>query len=386
MTHPITRRQLLRRGAVGGAAFLTLPGLLAACGGGNGGNGGDGGGDEVADVLRFANWPLYIDIDEDTKTRPTLDKFTEETGISVDYFEEINDNTTYFAKIQGPLSQGRGIDRDIIVLSDNERPLGLMIDSGWVEPLDKDRIPNIENLIPAQQSPPFDPNREFSLPWQSGMTGIAWNPNLTEPVTSITQLLEDTRLRGKVTMLTNMADSLGLVMKENGDDPAEVSDESFQRAIDRVQEAVDNGQIRNFTGNEYAEPLSTGSLAACVAWSGDIVQLQLDNPALRWVIPDAGGMIWTDNMIIPQGGSAATASTFMNFVYDPVNQAPIAAYVNYVPPVSGTKEILVRSDPEIANNQLIFPNDETLAKVTQFDSSALDNESYIEQWQKVLGA
>jgi spermidine/putrescine transport system substrate-binding protein len=383
INRPLTRRTLLQRGAAG-ATILTLPGLLAACGGGGGGGG--GGDDEVKDVLNFANWPLYIDIDEATKERPSLDAFTAESGIKVNYFEEINDNATYFAKIQGPLSQGRSIDRDIIVLTDNERFLALMIDNGWAEKLDKDKIPNIDNLIEAQQSPPFDPDREYTLPWQSGMTGIAWNPKLTEPVTSISQLLDDPKLKGKITMLSNMADSVGLVLLDDGADPTSVTDETFDAAVDRVQKAVDGGQIRRFTGNDYAEQLTSGSIAAAVAWSGDIVQLQLDNPDLEWAIPEAGGMIWTDNMIIPLGGSPATASTYMNFVYDPQNQAPIAAYVNYVPPVQGTKDVLVAEDPDTANNQLIFPDDETLSEVSQFDSTALNNEDYIDKWQQVLGA
>jgi spermidine/putrescine transport system substrate-binding protein len=383
MHTPITRRQLVQRGAAG-VTLLSLPGLLAACGGDGGGG---AAGDEVKDVLNFANWPLYIDIDEDTKARPTLDAFTAETGIKVNYYEEINDNATYFAKVQGPLSQGRGIDRDIFVFTDNSRFPSLLIENGWVEKLDKDLIPNIENLIPAQQSPPFDPDREYSLPWQSGMTGIAWNPKVSNgEVTSIDRLLTDPALKGKVTMLSEMADSVGLVMLQNGDDPTEVTDETFDAAIAKIQKAVDSGQIRRFTGNDYAEQLASGSIAAAVAWSGDIVQLQIDNPDLQFAIPDAGGMIWTDNMMIPLGGSAATASTFMNFVYDPVNQAPIAAYVNYVPPVSGTKEVLAADDPEIANNQLIFPDDATLESVSQFDSTALNNDTYIEQWQKVLGA
>ncbi|MDH4178672.1 MAG: spermidine/putrescine ABC transporter substrate-binding protein, partial [Thermoleophilia bacterium] len=334
----------------------------------------------------FANWPLYVDVDEDTKTFPTLDKFTEETGIKVNYFEEINDNATYFAKVQGPLSQGRSIDRDIFVFTDNSRFPSLLIENGWVEKLNKDLIPNISNLIPAQQSPPFDPDREYSLPWQSGMTGIAWNPKLTGPVTSIEQLLTDPKLKGKVTMLTEMADSVGLVMKQNGDDPTSVSDDTFDAAIAVVQKAVDDGQIRRFTGNDYAQPLSQGNIAAAVAWSGDIVQLQIDNPDLEFAIPDAGGMIWTDNMLVPLGGSAATASTFMNFVYDPVNAAPIEAYVNYIPPVAGTKDELAKIDPELANNPLIIPDDATLEKVSGFDATALNNESYIEKWQQVLGA
>ncbi len=382
MNPNLTRRQLVQRGAAG-ITILSLPGLLAACGG----DGGGGADDELKDALNFANWPLYIDIDEKTKKRPTLDAFTAETGIKVNYFEEINDNATYFAKVQGPLSQGRGIDRDIFVFTDNSRFPSLLIENGWVEKLNRDLIPNIENLIPAQESPSFDPNREYSLPWQSGMTGIAWNPKVTKgDVTSIEQLLTDPSLKGKVTMLSEMADSVGLMMRQNGDDPTQVTDETFDAAVAAIQQAVDSGQIRRFTGNDYAEQLTSGSIAAAVAWSGDIVQLQIDNPDLKFTIPDAGGMIWTDNMMIPLGGSIATASTFMNFVYDPVNQAPIAAYVNYVPSVTGTKEVLAADDPETANNPLIFPDEATLEQVSQFDSSALNNEDYIQKWQQVLGA
>ncbi len=376
MNPRLTRQELLRRGAAGGA-LLAFPSILAACGGDGGGDASD----ELKDVLNFSNWELYIDIDKPT----TLEDFTTETGISVNYYEDINDNADYFATIQGRLSQGQGIDRDIIVMTDNSRFPGLLIDNGWLEKLDKDLIPNIDNLVDAQKSPPFDPDREYSLPWQSGMTGIAWNEDLTGPVTTIDQLLTDPKLKGKVTMLKELADSVGLVMLDNGDDPATVTDETFQAAIDKVQAAVDSGQIRRFTGNDYTGPLANGNLAACVAWSGDIVQLLADNPKLKWAIPEPGGMIWTDNMLIPKGGSAATASTYMDFVYRPDIAARIAAYINYVPPVKGAKEELAKTDPETANNQLIFPNDETLAKVNQFDSAALDNPDYITAWQGVLG-
>ena len=381
MTVVLNRRQLVQRGAAG-LTLLSLPGLLAACGGGGGG----GGSDEVKDVLNFSNWPYYMDYDEKTKKHPTLDQFTAETGIKVNYFEDINSNSEYFGKIQRPLSQGQSIDRDIIVLTDNERFLGLMIDKGWVEELNKDLIPNIANLIDAQAAPPFDPDRTYSLPWQSGMTGIAWNENLTGPVTSVTQLFEDTKLKGKITALNGMGDTMGLVMLDNGDDPLKVDDASWKRALDRVQAAVDSGQIRRFTGNDYAQPLAKGDLAAAVAWSGDIFQLLSSNPKLKWAIPDKGAMIWTDNMIIPKGGSAATASTYMNFVYDPKIAAQIAAYVAYVPPVKGTKEELAKIDPDLANSPLVFPSDADLAKTYQFDSAALNNQTYIEQWQQVLGA
>jgi spermidine/putrescine transport system substrate-binding protein len=377
MNPRLTRNELLRRGAAGGA-LLAFPSLLAACGGGNGDSGGGG---ELKDVLNFANWPLYIDEEKPT----TLDDFTTQTGIKVNYFEEINDNAEYFAKIQGPLSQGQSIDRDIFVFTDNSRFPGILVDEGWVEKLDQDLIPNIANLVDAQASPPFDPNREYSLPWQSGMTGIAWNEDLTGPVTSIEQLLTDAKLKGKVSMLTEMADSVGLVMLANGDDPGSVSDDTFNAAIDRVQEAVDSGQIARFTGNDFAQPLTNGTFAASVAWSGDIVQLLADNPKLKWAIPSDGGMIWTDNMLIPAGGSVPTASTYMNFVYDPAIAARIAAYVNYVTPVKGAREELAKTDPETADNTLIFPDEETLSQVKQFDSEALNNDDYITAWQGVLG-
>jgi spermidine/putrescine transport system substrate-binding protein len=378
MNPRLTRNELLRRGAAGGA-LLAFPSILAACGGGD--NGGSAGGGELKDVLNFANWPYYIDVEKPT----SLQKFTQQTGIKVNYFEEINDNAEYFAKVQGPLSQGQGIDRDIFVLTDNSRFPGLLVNEGWVEELDKDLIPNITNLVDAQASPPFDPDRSYSLPWQSGMTGIAWNEDVTGPVTSVQQLLEDPKLKGKVTMLQEMADSVGVVMLQNGDDPTKVTDESFNSAISMVQKAVDSGQIRRFTGNDYAQPLTKGDLAAAIAWSGDVVQLLPDNPKLKWAVPETGGMIWTDNMLIPGGGSVPTASTYMNSVYDPVIAAQIAAYINYVTPVKGAQEELAKTDPELANNPLIFPDDNTLSQVKQFDSAALDNEEYITLWQGVLG-
>ena len=382
MNPRMTRDELLRRGAAAGALFA-LPSLLAACGGGGGGGTSDGG--ELKTVLNFANWPLYIDIDEKTKKRPTLDAFTADTGIKVNYFEEINDNDEYFAKVQGPLSQGQGIDRDIFVFTDNSRYPGLLIGEGWVQKLDKELIPNIDNLIDAQASPPFDPNREYSLPWQSGMTGIAWNEELTGPVDSIEQLFEDSKLKGKVSLLLEMADTVGLVMLANGDDPGTVTDETFQAAVDRVQAAVDSGQVVKFTGNDFAQPLTSGEFAASVAWSGDMIQLLADNPKLKWAVPKDGGMIWTDNMFIPTGGSVPTASTYMNSVYDPAVAAKIAAYVNYVPAVKGVKEELVKIDPSLANNTLIIPDDALLAQLHQYDSEALNNDEQLSKWQAVRG-
>lgn len=378
MNPRLTRQELLRRGAVGGA-FLTFPSLLAACGGGSGG---EAGGGELKDILNFANWDAYID----TAPKPTtLEQFTTQTGIKPTYYVEINDNAEYFAKVQGRLSQGQGIDRDIFVFTDNSRFPGLLVDQGWVQKLDRDLIPNIGNLIDAQSSPSFDPNREYSLPWFSGMTGIAWNSKMTEPVRTMEQFFTDPKLRGKVGMLLELADSVGLTMLGNGNDPSVVTPETFDEAIKTIEGAVDSGQIQDFYGQDYLGPLTNGELAAFTAWSGDVVQLQADNPDLRWDIPETGGMIWTDNMFIPTGGSVPTASTYMNFVYDPTIAAQLALGAQYISSVQGVKEAATKIDPKAAANQYLFPDEETLTNLHSYDSAALNDDEQLTTWQKVTG-
>ena len=384
MTDHLTRRELLRRAAAGGTV-LTLPGLLAACGGSTKATVGTGSSSkQLAKTLEFSNWTLYIDVKG--QKHPSLDQFQKKTGVKVDYKEDINDNASFFGKIQGPLSRGQSINRDIIVMTDNSRYPSLLINKGWVEKLDKSAIPNIKNLIPVQRHPSWDHDRDYSLPWQSGMTGIAYNDKLTDPVMSIPQLLEDKQLKGKVTVLSEMADSLALVMLANGDDPAHVTNATFNRAINRLQKAVDNGQIRQFTGNDYSGPLAKGDLKAAMSWSGDIVQLQSSNKHLHWNLPDDGGDIWTDNMLIPQGGNVFTASTYMNFVYDPKIAAEIEAYVNYISPVLGAKQVLLKTDPAIAKNTLIFPTKKMLDNVHVIDPAALSNPKYLATWQNLVGA
>ncbi len=380
MTTKLTRDELLRRAAFGGAA-LALPAWLSADG-----HAGTLSDRRLGKTLTISNWPLYIDIDEKTKKRPTIEQFQKRFGVKVNYIEDINDNATFFGKIQAPLSRGQSIGRDIVVLTDNSPYPALLIEKGWVEKLDKKAIPNLKNLQEALRHPGWDRNRDYSLPWQSGMTGIAYNAKRTKPVTSIDQLLGDPKLKGKVTMLTEMADSIGCVMLANGDDPRKVTDAAFERALKKIERAVKSGQIRQFTGNDYAGLLAKGDIIAALAWSGDVVQLQADNKALRWGLPKEGGMIWTDNMLIPKKGDAYTASVFMNFVYDPKIAAQIEAYVNYVCPVKGADAVLRRTDPSVAANPLIFPTKQMLAKVRQFDAKALFNQDYKEKWQRLLGA
>ena len=391
MNDPLTRLQLLRRLAAGGAT-LSLPAIIAACGGGAGieGEAGDtGGGEEtnvkreLVDTLVFANWPAYIDVKG--KKHPTLDKFTAETGVKVKYIEEVNDNEEWFGKYQAQLSQGQDIGRDLVVLTD--WMAARMIRLGYVEKKDKSAVPNEKNLTPTLQHPPWDPNRDYSLPWQSGLTGIGYNPKFTGgPVTSIEQLFTDPKLKGKVTCLTEMPDTMGLIMQANGDDPTKVEADAFDKAIQTLQDAVDSGQIRRFTGNDYLQDFPAGSTWAAMTWSGDVAQLQADTPGLKWVIPDDGGMIWNDNMLIPTGGDVFTASTYMNFAYDPKIAAEIEAWVNYICPVVGAKEELLKIDPDLAKNVLIFPTDEMLQTVKLFDAEAADNTDFKEKFQAVIGA
>jgi spermidine/putrescine transport system substrate-binding protein len=379
MNPRMTRDELLRRGAAG-VTLLSLPGLLAACGGDDSGSDSEAGG-ELKKVLNFSNWEYYID----TKKPTTFEQFKNKTGIKVNYYEDVNSNDGFFAKVQGRLSQGKGIDRDLIVATDNSRFPGEYVKNDWVQKLDKNLIPNMSNLIDAQKSPPFDSNRDYSLPWLSGMDGIAWNENLTGPVTTVTQLFEDPKLKGKVGVWSEMGDSIGMVMLENGDDPSKVTDESFDAAIKKIQAAVDSGQIRKFYGNDYAQPLANGDLAACFAWSGDVAQLVVDNPKLHWGIAEKGGIIWTDNMLVPLGASVPTASTYMNFVYDPKIAAQIAVGTSFISSVKGVKEEAVKLDPKSSENTLIFPTDDMLSRMHQNDPAMLGNPDYVQAWQAVQG-
>ncbi len=383
MTDGLTRVQLLRRAAAGGA-FLTVPGVLAACGGTSKKAASTTANQTLAKTLRFSNWTLYIDINGKTKRHPTLDAFKKKTGTTVQYTEDINDNATYFGKIQGPLSRGQSIDRDIIVMTDNSRYPSLLIKKGWVEKLDKSAIPNIKNLEPTLQHPNWDPNRDYSLPWQSGLTGIAYNDKLTDPVLTVPDLLENPKLKGKITLLQGVGDTMPLIMAANGDDPTKVTDASWNRAFKLVKKAVDSGQIRQFTGNDYSGPLAKGDLSACFAWSGDVVQLEADNKHLHWNLPKDGGGIWTDNMLIPKGGNVYTASVYMNYYYEPKVAAAVEDYVNYICPVVGAKEVLLKQDPSIAKNTLIFPTKAMLANAHNFDANALNNEKYITAWQNLI--
>jgi len=389
INHPLTRQQLLRRAAVGGVT-LSLPGFLAACGGDGGIEGqqpAETGATTVeqvlADEITVSNWPFYIDQNDEATSFPTLDQFTEETGVKVNYLEDINSNEEFFGEIQAPLSRGQSIDRDIIVPT--AWLAARLLDLGYLQKLDKSAIPNMVNLEDTLASPSWDPNRDYSLPWQSYITGIGYDPKkVGGQLTSVEDLL-DPALKGKVTMLDSMEDTAALFMLEMGGDVVNPDQAMFNEICEKLKKAVDDGQIRQFTGNDYTGLLAGGDAWASIAWSGDIVILQADNPNLEFTIPDAGGMSSVDTMVIPTGGDVYTASTFMNFFYDPAIAAQVAAYVNYITPVKGTKEAITEIDPALAEDPLIFPPPEVLENLYEFSAEAIENPEFQEQWQSVIG-
>jgi spermidine/putrescine transport system substrate-binding protein len=385
----ISRRRLLRRGAAG-ALSLSAVSYLAACGSETGG-GGDEDGEteaetirkaEIADSLYFANWPLYIEED-----RGTLKEFEQEYGTKVKYVEEINDNVEFFGKVRQQYERGDSGGRDIHVVSD--WMAARMQTLGYVQRFDKSEMPNAtENLIARLQSPPFDPKRDFSMPWQSGLGGIIYRKDLVKREPKSVDDLFDPDYKGKVTMLTEMRDSVGVVAASLGHDPEKASVDQFMEAIDKIGEAAESGQIRGFTGNEYTKDITKGDSWLLIGWSGDAVQLKVDNPNIEFVIPETGAHLWTDNMQIPVGAPAAyTAQKMIDFVYRPEVQADIAAYVNYICPVEGVREILAKRDPALAENPLIFPDEAFLENTFIFrELNPEEMREIDEAFQQVIGA
>jgi spermidine/putrescine transport system substrate-binding protein len=354
----VNSKKDLRRSPAVLAVLIAMVALalgLAACGGGDSGiNGGDTEAEEVklegkaSGDLTISNWPLYID-------KQTVPDFEKETGVSVKYIEDVNANEEFFAKMDPLLKQGESGGRSLFVVTD--WMANKMHELGYLQNFDKSALPNFEkNLVANLREPKYDPNREFSAPWQSGMTGIIVRKDLAPDVKSICDLF-DPKYKGKVEMLNELRDTVPLVMKCLGIDPSDAGEEDWIKAIDKIKSAAEEGQIRRFTGNDYGGDLTSGNAVAVIGWSGDAVQLQADNPDIEWRMPSEGCILWSDNMVIPVGAPNPTAAeAFMNYVYDPENQAQIEAYVNYVSPVENVKPILLKEEPEVAKNQLIFPS------------------------------
>jgi spermidine/putrescine transport system substrate-binding protein len=387
LIRPLTRRRLLRNSGLLAAAAAGAP-ALAACGT-EPVTPASGGEDLSAEekTLRFDNWPLYIDVDEDDENvRPTLEAFTEETGISVEYVEAINDNDEYFAKISPQLQAGQPIGADVFVVTDwlVARLIGL----GWLQELNQDNLPTVAaNLDPALQNPGFDPGRVYSVPWQVGITGIAYNARaLPEGITAWDQLLTDSSLAGKVTLFSGMRESLPILAGIQGNGVDAFTDADVEAALAAVQAAVANGQVRRFTGNDYVDDLASGNVVAAMAWSGDAFQLQLDDPDITFVIPDEGGELWSDNLVVPVGATHKTnAELLIDYYYRPEVAAQLAAWVNYISPVPAAKKAMADIDAELAESPLIFPTEADLSNVRiSREITAEEEQQYESDWNAIV--
>ncbi|WP_310727420.1 spermidine/putrescine ABC transporter substrate-binding protein [Streptomyces sp. N2A] len=387
----MTRRSLLRAGSAMAAVTGGL-GALGACGIPPAGRT-----DAVASQdhsrkekrLNFSNWTEYMDVSDDGKHHPTLDRFTRRTGIAVKYTEDINDNDEFFGKVQAQLAAGQDTGRDLIVLTD--WMCARMISLGWIQKLDPANLPHAYANLSAQfRDPAWDPGRAHSYVWQGIPAIIAYNKKATggRKVDSVSQLLEDPQLKGRVGFLSEMRDSIGLTLLDMGKKPEEATADDFDAAIARLQKGVDSKQIRRFTGNDYTTDLDKGDLAACVAWAGDIVQLQSDNPDIEYVVPKSGYMTSTDNLMVPnKARHKENAERLIDYFYEPKVAAQLAAYINYVCPVDGVREELAKIDKKAADNPLILPDKEMAARSHSFRAlTAKENKAFSQKFSDLTGA
>ncbi len=375
-------RRTLLAGAGAGATALAL----AACSGGTAAKPTAAPDTSATDKLvRWDNWALYVDVD-DAGDYPTIRAFEAETGIKVEYTEAVDDNNTYYGKVKDQLALGRDIGADTVCLTD--WMVARMIRFGYTQKLDHANMPNVANMIPSLQKVDFDPGREMSVPWQGGFAGIAWNKEkLPNGIKSVKDLWAPD-LKGRVGVLSEMRDTMGLIMLDQGVDiSGSWGDDEYNAAIDEFSKQVSDGQIRNIKGNSYKEDLANEDTLAAIVWSGDIVQLNAENGD-RWefMVPEAGGTLWNDNFMVPIGsGGKRNVEELINYYYEPAVAAEVAAYVNYITPVVGAKEAAMAIDPELANNQLIFPDDDMLSRAFVFRGlDGTEEQKYSSQFQSIL--
>lgn len=384
----VSRRGFFRGASLAGLV-VAAPGLLSACG--TGGASVDQASCKSVDLsakekqIVFSNWIGYVDPVK-RKDTSTLEKFQQETGITVDYKNgDVNDNESFFAKVSPQLQDCKPPGRDVFVVTD--WMAARMIDLGWIQKLDHSKMPNVDaNLIDFLKSPSWDPNRDYSVPWQSGMTGICYNSELTDPVTSFKDLLTRPDLKGKIELLTEMRDTMLFMLLLQDSDPEKFTADEYSAAIDELKKYVDNGQIRRFAGNDYVDDMKSGDIVACEAWSGDVINL-LGGGKYKWVPPEEGFAIWTDNMLVPnKADHKANVEELMNFYYDPVNAAQLAAWNYYFCPVKGAQQEIGQFDKSAVNSDFIFLDDKTLE--TGYMFMALDDkqeQDFQRQFNEVMG-
>jgi len=394
MFREIVRAQLSRRSVLRGAGGVGVAAALAACGTGDTTGTTEKPAADVKDksatekIVRWANWPAYLDYDEKTKKYPTLEKFQQQTGIKATYAEDIDDNDSYYGKIQGQLKNGDDIGKDVITMTD--WMAGRLIRQGYVQKLDKANIPNAKNLNPKLQNVDFDPGRAHSLTWQSGYAGIGYRKDQVGRELKTLDDLWAPDLKGKIVVLSEMRDTVGLIMLSQGVDISkQFTEDQFNAALDVLQKQVDSGQIRQVKGNSYLEDLRSGNAIAAIAWSGDILlaQFEEEDPNYTFTLPNTGGTLWSDNLMVPIGSPhKANAEKLFDFYYEPAIAAEVAAYVNYICPVEGAKAEMEKIDPSLVDSPLIFPTPEYLQNVKAFRSLSPEEETtFNEAFQKVIG-
>jgi spermidine/putrescine transport system substrate-binding protein len=382
------------RGMLAGGALAATGGALVACGTKPAGQNPAAPACTATDIsatekkLTFSNWVLYIDADENDETkRPTLDAFTEKTGIAVTYQEDINDNNEFYGKVSPQLQACQSIDRDIIVLTD--WMAARLVRLGWLQKFDNTKTPNFtKNILPSLRARAWDQQMVYAAPWQSGLTGLAYNGNVTSPVRTVDELLTRPDLEGKVAVLSEMRDTMALLLFSMGKDPSNFTAADFDAALEKLQKAVDSGQIRRFTGNDYKEDLARGDLAACIAWSGDVIQLNAEDEKIQFVTPEEGLLLWSDNVLIPATAThKSNVEQLIDYYYDPKVAAELAAWVNYICPVAGAQEAMTDIDPDLAENPLIFPDATMLAKVKEFKAlTEAEEREYGQKFETVSGS
>jgi spermidine/putrescine transport system substrate-binding protein len=370
-----------RRTVLAGAGGLGAVGLLTACGGGSDSA-------DSANTVRWGNWPLYLDYDEETQKYPTLDKFTAATGIAAKYFEDYNDNDEFFGKVQAQLKLGEDIGYDVV--SPTDWMAARWIRLGYTQKFDAANIPNKVNILDSLASPSFDPNREQSLTWQGIMAGFGWNVEKNpKGIRTIDELFAPQN-KGKIVVLSEMRDTIGIILRSQGVDLQKVTEDQFMNAVDFLAKKSRDGWIRGIKGNEYAVDLTSGDATAVIGWSGDMFILASENEGkFDFAIPESGGTISGDNLMIPSTASAegkANAEKLINFYYDPAIAAEVAAYVNYVCPVKGAQAEMEKIAPELASSPYIFPDAETSKKLSVFRSlTPAEETTWGEAFQKVAG-
>ncbi|WP_437113675.1 polyamine ABC transporter substrate-binding protein [Streptomyces roseoverticillatus] len=387
---PLSRRTLLRAlGAGAGAAALAGCGVPAAYVEPADRAAEDRSGSDKR--LVFANWPLYIDVDEnDPQKRPTLDAFEKQSGISVKYTEEINDNDEFFGKVSPALMNHQETGRDLIVVSDWMASRYVRL--GWVQGMDRSRQPNVDrHLDPLLRKPSFDPGRLHTVPWQSGITGIAYNrKKLGREIRHTSDLWKDD-LRGRVTLLAGLDEAYSLLMQGNGADVTRWTADDFHAMTDQLRRLVRKRHIRRFTGNDYIKDLSSGDVLACQAYSGDIIQLQADNPDIEFVVPEEGAELWAESLMVPNlARHKRNAEALVDYYYRPEVAAQLAAAVNYVCPVPAARDVLASSSDkeqaELAENPLIFPSDDMRKRLaTARDMTARERPAFTKEWNEIVG-